>query len=121
MLSVSILHCTLLCLFFFLMIRRPPRSTRTDTLFPYTMLFRSLVFKRRQSKDSQHGLLLRRSCRLHAHQPRERGLRTAPRARRTRARAPRPLAHPHREDPPQPPPRRGPGARAGPPDRKSVV
>src|SRR3546814_13707325 len=27
--------------FFFLMIRRPPRSTRTDTLFPYTPLFRS--------------------------------------------------------------------------------
>src|SRR3546814_5410709 len=25
------------------MIRRPPRSTRTDTLFPYTTLFRSLV------------------------------------------------------------------------------
>src|SRR3546814_5660556 len=34
----------LLCsleLFFILMIRRPPRSTRTDTLFPYTTLFRS--------------------------------------------------------------------------------
>src|SRR3546814_1240883 len=31
----------LLILFFFLMIRRPPRSTRTDTLFPYTTLFRS--------------------------------------------------------------------------------
>src|SRR3546814_11881614 len=30
----------ILC-FFFLMIRRPPRSTRTDTLFPYTTLFRS--------------------------------------------------------------------------------
>src|SRR3546814_4767558 len=29
--------------FFFLMIRRPPRSTRTDTLFPYTTLFRSVV------------------------------------------------------------------------------
>src|SRR3546814_5179467 len=33
-------------MFFFLMIRRPPRSTRTDTLFPYTTLFRST----RQSK-----------------------------------------------------------------------
>src|SRR3546814_15692394 len=32
----------LLCVFF-LMIRRPPRSTRTDTLFPYTTLFRSPV------------------------------------------------------------------------------
>src|SRR3546814_13404457 len=31
----------ILFLFFFLMIRRPPRSTRTDTLFPYTTLFRS--------------------------------------------------------------------------------
>src|SRR3546814_12589080 len=31
-------HCLV---FFFLMIRRPPRSTRTDTLFPYTTLFRS--------------------------------------------------------------------------------
>src|SRR3546814_9808324 len=30
-------------MFFFLMIRRPPRSTRTDTLFPYTTLFRSIV------------------------------------------------------------------------------
>src|SRR3546814_3093088 len=29
------------CLFCFLMRRRPPRSTRTDTLFPYTTLFRS--------------------------------------------------------------------------------
>src|SRR3546814_1633164 len=30
-------------LLFFLMIRRPPRSTRTDTLFPYTTLFRSAL------------------------------------------------------------------------------
>src|SRR3546814_12186199 len=29
-------------MFFFLRIRRPPRSTRTDTLFPYTTLFRSI-------------------------------------------------------------------------------
>src|SRR3546814_20959699 len=28
---------------YFLTIRRPPRSTRTDTLFPYTTLFRSLL------------------------------------------------------------------------------
>src|SRR3546814_4931605 len=32
--------------FFFLMIRRPPRSTRTDTLFPYTTLFRSTALAR---------------------------------------------------------------------------
>src|SRR3546814_18772992 len=31
------------CVFFFLMIRRPPRSTRTDTLLPYTTLFRSAI------------------------------------------------------------------------------
>src|SRR3546814_20539702 len=34
--------------FFFLMIRRPPRSTRTDTLFPYTTLFRSVEQRCRQ-------------------------------------------------------------------------
>src|SRR3546814_18927045 len=33
--------CMCLLFLFFLMIRRPPRSTRTDTLFPYTTLFRS--------------------------------------------------------------------------------
>src|SRR6056297_3571103 len=36
--------------FFFLMIRRPPRSTRTDTLFPYTTLFRS------HPAPARHGL-----------------------------------------------------------------
>src|SRR3546814_12118612 len=36
-----ILYLLVIYLFFFLMIRRPPRSTRTDTLFPYTTLFRS--------------------------------------------------------------------------------
>src|SRR3546814_14663922 len=34
---------SLLSYVFFLMIRRPPRSTRTDTLFPYTTLFRSVA------------------------------------------------------------------------------
>src|SRR3546814_12182257 len=34
--------CYLFVCFFFLMIRRPPISTRTDTLFPYTTLFRSV-------------------------------------------------------------------------------
>src|SRR3546814_2268197 len=36
-----IVQCFIISVFFFLMIRRPPRSTRTDTLFPYTTLFRS--------------------------------------------------------------------------------
>src|SRR3546814_14577694 len=37
---------------FFLMIRRPPRSTRTDTLFPYTTLFRSLAGLQAQGETS---------------------------------------------------------------------
>src|SRR3546814_6620385 len=36
---------------FFLMIRRPPRSTRTDTLFPYTTLFRSAA--EQEQRDGQ--------------------------------------------------------------------
>src|SRR3546814_12372172 len=42
---------------FFLMIRRPPRSTRTDTLFPYTTLFRShLMLVTDQAKLIRMGL-----------------------------------------------------------------
>src|SRR3546814_20366398 len=40
-------------LFFFLMIRRPPRSTRTDTLFPYTTLFRSEPQDRKERSVSR--------------------------------------------------------------------
>src|SRR3546814_2566960 len=40
------------------MIRRPPRSTRTDTLFPYTTLFRSVP--RRQAARRRHALGERR-------------------------------------------------------------
>src|SRR6056297_3714157 len=47
--------------FFFLMIRRPPRSTRTDTLFPYTTLFRS-----RPDEDLGHG----RAAPRHPRRPR---------------------------------------------------
>src|SRR3546814_15212332 len=44
-LGVCMVVSWIFCVFFvfFLMIRRPPRSTRTDTLFPYTTLFRSHV------------------------------------------------------------------------------
>src|SRR3546814_16797533 len=35
------------------MIRRPPRSTRTDTLFPYTTLFRSFIIKCAASLNSE--------------------------------------------------------------------
>src|SRR3546814_3830899 len=41
------------------MIRRPPRSTRTDTLFPYTTLFRS----QRSSQGSEAGRLDQRTTR----------------------------------------------------------
>src|SRR3546814_21079303 len=47
-------------LFFFLMIRRPPRSTRTDTLFLYTTLFRSdteMSFFSRPQTQAQAGSL----------------------------------------------------------------
>src|SRR3546814_5048126 len=46
------------------MIRRPPRSTRTDTLFPYTTLFRSLlgdvtlVLSKRRFNDPPHKIKL---------------------------------------------------------------
>src|SRR3546814_4961041 len=55
--------------FFFLMIRRPPRSTRTDTLFPYTTLFRSpSIMKWRRSTRpgiSAHPLRQRRRSEEH--------------------------------------------------------
>src|SRR3546814_14039801 len=38
-------------MFFFVMIRRPPRSTLTDTLFPYTTLFRSPHARRYARQD----------------------------------------------------------------------
>src|SRR3546814_9195679 len=38
---ISYLSVLIIAVVVFLMIRRPPRSTRTDTLFPYTTLFRS--------------------------------------------------------------------------------
>src|SRR3546814_14541037 len=43
--------CVLLVLC--LMIRRPPRSTRTDTLFPYTTLFRSMLAQWQQVDRAQ--------------------------------------------------------------------
>src|SRR3546814_10153337 len=38
------------------MIRRPPRSTRTDTLFPYTTLFRSAIFAKGGIRSVVSGL-----------------------------------------------------------------
>src|SRR3546814_6008064 len=47
-----------------LSIRRPPRSTRTDTLFPYTTLFRSIQRRSAQPPLRLEELLPRRSSRL---------------------------------------------------------
>src|SRR3546814_2284114 len=44
------------------MIRRPPRSTRTDTLFPYTTLFRSSPFEIRPGKGKRYGSIAKRSA-----------------------------------------------------------
>src|SRR3546814_9007321 len=41
------------------MIRRPPRSTRTDTLFPYTTLFRSVAVHRRLRRAQHAGIEMR--------------------------------------------------------------
>src|SRR3546814_19633270 len=46
LLALSEILSHMFCDIFLLMIRRPPRSTRTDTLFPYTTLFRSLGDRR---------------------------------------------------------------------------
>src|SRR3546814_4987895 len=60
--------CVLISWFlFFLMIRRPPRSTLTDTLFPYTTLFRSRQGWRRDGEDAA-----RRRCRTARGQQRHR-------------------------------------------------
>src|SRR3546814_20794843 len=44
------------------MIRRPPRSTRTDTLFPYTTLFRSTWRRQSCFRDFDERLLVLRDC-----------------------------------------------------------
>src|SRR3546814_11908632 len=54
------------------MIRRPPRSTRTDTLFPYTTLFRSdgrIVSVERDASpgDARHAIGLPGLCNVHSH------------------------------------------------------
>src|SRR3546814_8077422 len=62
-----------MCFFFFLMLRRPPRSTRTDTLFPYTTLFRSRLCRARpRAAHHDHRPLFHASARgraAPAHRP----------------------------------------------------
>src|SRR3546814_15456801 len=54
---------------FFLMIRRPPRSTRTDTLFPYTTLVRSCREKRFRNPAGSHNARAARRCRARTSYP----------------------------------------------------
>src|SRR3546814_2279698 len=61
------LWSVVLSFFFFLMIRRPPRSTRTDTLFPYTTLFRSVPCSYRQRAHRRNRATYRVSCRKPVH------------------------------------------------------
>src|SRR3546814_15480855 len=54
------------------MIRRPPRSTRTDTLFPYTTLFRSVPNLPRFTREIASALIACRRPRLGRHYQRTR-------------------------------------------------
>src|SRR3546814_2447000 len=83
-------------MFFFLMIRRPPRSTRPDTLFPYTTLFRSALLPAgahpRFHGGGEPGLPARRSQRDARHPAARREL-PARRRPRPRGRHPRRRGH----------------------------
>src|SRR3546814_3893328 len=68
------------------MIRRPPRSTRTDTLFPYTTLFRSFRWTHQQGREDREARRAHEDGRLgfhsHVHAERQEGCR---RKRRNRS------------------------------------
>src|SRR3546814_7865559 len=76
--------------FFFLMSRRPPRSTRTDTLFPYTTLFRSPAWRfpggRSPWRSPKHAATLRQGARAGKRGRGSRRLPAGMRARRGRHR-----------------------------------
>src|SRR3546814_14188842 len=60
----AVLYSFVIFVLFFLMIRRPPRSTRTDTRFPYTTLFRSVPPDRRsRACDGCHQCLAHHAVR----------------------------------------------------------
>src|SRR3546814_14914784 len=61
------LSCEVLFIVFFLMLRRPPRSTRTDTLFPYTPLFRSAPLRVRRQGAGATWRCSQASCRSEEH------------------------------------------------------
>src|SRR3546814_5406943 len=78
---------------FFLMIRLPPRSTRTDTLFPYTTLFRSSRSRGRSDRRGRYPPSPRRAVRARGGESaRNRGYRL-PCARGSRCRAIRSEEH----------------------------
>src|SRR3546814_8382856 len=101
--------------FFFLMIRRPPRSTRTDTLFPYTTLFRSRAVLPLDQADPQNPPLPghQRECRPDPDRRRPHRIplaphgpdRTEPRPKPARLR-PAGARQPHASAPHRPPDRR---------------
>src|SRR3546814_18454429 len=104
MVSVAYVSLDSILRVFFLMIRRPPRSTRTDTLFPYTTLFRSAgcgelhpgVVARLRGAAYRHRRWRDRRPARHRHRGHLSGL--APRlseARRLAAPARRGRLHPH--------------------------
>src|SRR3546814_20927397 len=106
-----------LYLLFFLMIRRPPRSTRTDTLFPYTTLFRSRRSRRSPTEGRSRGGWRQHGSRSPPEAPgRPSDSRRAPAPARSAATRP-----PPRHAPPRRPPRHRPhrflgrerGSRAG--------
>src|SRR3546814_19546530 len=85
MITIYVLSCLLVFLyrilspyiaFFLLMIRRPPRSTLTDTLFPYTTLFRSHGRFRSRSPDPRYSTVRRDAARAapYSTQPNGRGV-----------------------------------------------
>src|SRR3546814_12141948 len=101
--------------FFFLMIRRPPRSTRTDTLFPYTTLFRSppqlrQIYRARYRAGLLGPALCWRAVQFAADGERRHPRRAAGRPRAAdrcgsrRARIPPPPPHGRQRPPPPPPP-----------------
>src|SRR3546814_18235235 len=66
--SNNVFMIVVYCVIFFLLNRRPPRTTRTDTLFPYTTLFRSAAGAfigrgRRASRSAAPRRALRPACR----------------------------------------------------------
>src|SRR3546814_4499264 len=71
----------LMCLSFCLLVRRPPRSTRTDTLFPYTTLFRSLRAQRAGARVAGPAAAVSRPPRPLQRFPRPRRLRGPPAVR----------------------------------------